>query len=89
MKMTVEVGFNRPELVNDLGMVSYSHNVTADEDFSTTDFEAQAHALSVLNEEFKAVIRKVNDRLRAKGYDENSFRRSEPGQRTVAYLKVQ
>ncbi len=79
MKLHAEVGFNSPRQAPKIGLLDYKHNVTANEGFAISDFEKQSYALRIINEEFKAAVQKVNDRLKAEGYDENSFRKILPG----------
>lgn len=79
MKLEVEVGFNGPKYAKTLGILDYKHNVTSNSGFSVGNLENQAYALRIIHEEFKAVIQKVNDRLKAEGYDEYSFRKILPG----------
>ena len=79
MILHATVGFNSPKQAPKIGLLNYNHNVTANENFAISDFEKQSYALRILNEEFKAAVLKINVRLIAEGYDENSFRKILPG----------
>lgn len=79
MKLIAKVGFNSPRQAVKRGFLDYNHNVTANEDFAISDFEKQSYALRILNEEFKAAVSRVTDRLKEEGFIENSFRKIIPG----------
>lgn len=79
MILIAKVGFNSPRQAAKMGLLDYNHNVTANEDFAISDFEKQSYALRILNEEFKATVSRVTDRLKEEGFDENSFRKILPG----------
>lgn len=75
MKLNVTVKFTAPKYAGNPGLVWYEHEINANrESFDMDDFEKQSYALKIINDEFKAVVKRINERLLAEGFDEHSFR---------------
>lgn len=76
MELHIKVQFTCPKYAESLGLVGYNSNIIAEqESFGMNDFEKQAYALRIINDEFGKVIGKVNERLLAEGFGKESLRK--------------
>lgn len=75
MKLEIEATFNSPKYAETFGLIDYKAAVKANDGFEHNDYENQAYALRLLNDEFKAAVKRVNKQLLAEGFGKESFRK--------------
>lgn len=76
MTLNAKIKFVCPKYADSLGLIDYKSNIVAEQEgFEINDFEKQAYALRIINNEIKSAVKRVNERLLAEGFGKESFRK--------------